>query len=275
MDEKKRGKLYIVATPIGNLKDITLRALDVLREVDYILCEDTRVCSKLLTRYEIFSHLKSFYKEREFQAEEKILNDLKVGSRIALVSDAGTPLISDPGYHLVKKTLDAGIEVDSIPGPSAVINALVLSGFSPVPFTFLGYIPRGGEERKRFFEILPFFDETVVVFETPHRIRRTLVDLANVIPEREVAVIREMTKVNQEIIRSRAGELLEKKLVEKGELTIVIAPGEKDELIIKEIDIEQLKKNFKDTKELIHYLKWRTGLPRNKLYKIVKKMEKY
>ncbi len=270
MVEEKGGCLYIVSTPLGNLSDISFRAVEVLGKVDYILCEDTRVTGKLLQKYGIKTPLKSFYRGKEKREEAGVIQNLKDGFRIALVSDAGTPLINDPGYFLVKKVIEEGICVDHIPGPSMVISALVLSGFDPVPFTFLGYIPSRKKEREEFIESLNFFDETVVIFETPHRIRETLEIFREKLIPRRIAIIREFSKINQEVIRGVTDKIDPGSVKEKGEITIVLAKVEEVKDIY-EIDIERLK-NILKKDELIAYLRWRTGLPRNKIYKLLKKM---
>ncbi len=270
MDKEKEGKLFIVATPIGNLGDITLRAIDTLQKVDYILCEDTRVTKKILNKYEITTPLRSFYKEKEKREEDKVIKDLRNGFYVALVSDAGTPLINDPGYYLVKKVLSEGLALEYIPGASAVISAIVLSGFEPIPFTFLGYVPSKGKEREVFFRKLPFYEETVVFFETPHRITDTLQKLSTIIPERTIAVIREMTKANQQIIKGKIKEVLRKGVIEKGEITIVLEGAGEEKVDLGEL--EELREVFTNERELLSYLKWRTGLPRQTLYKWIKKL---
>ena len=270
MDEKEQGILYIVSTPIGNLKDVTLRALEVLKEVDYILCEDTRISSRLLKKYEVSTPLKSFFKEKEKKKEDLVIEDVENGCKVALISDAGTPLINDPGYHLVKKTIEKNLSVEYIPGPSAVIAALVLSGFDPVPFTFLGYVPRSGKEREKFFENLPYMEEVVVFFETPHRIKFTLEELKKNLPDRKITIVREFSKVNQEVIRGKIEEIDIEGIVMKGEFTIVLDRyfPEKKEIF----GIEEMKKCFPGTGELLSYLKWKTGLPRKYLYMLIKKL---
>ncbi len=270
MDKEKEGKLFVVSTPIGNLRDVSLRALDVLRDVDYILCEDTRVTSRLLSKYGITTPLKSFYKEKERKEEDRVIADLMEGLNIALVSDAGTPLINDPGAYLVRKAIQNGVEVDYIPGPSAVISALVLSGFDPVPFTFLGFVPSRGRERDDFIDRLPFYEEVVVFFEAPHRIRDTLEKLRRVVPGREIAIVREISKVNQHVLRGKIEDIPGKEVIAKGEITVVLDRYREEPPDLGEL--EKVRHLFDSDRELLAYLKWRTGLPREKLYKWVKKL---
>jgi len=195
------GKLYVVPTPIGNLKDITLRALEVLRQVNYIACEDTRRTRILLNHYEIKGKkLISYYEPKEERQIPKILRVLEKED-VALVSDAGTPAVSDPGYRLIKRCIEEGIEVEVLPGPSAVITALVGSGLPTDRFTFLGFPPKKGT--KRFFEELkPCEDTTFILFESPKRVVKTLHLVREVFGEVKACVARELTKVHEEYFLS-------------------------------------------------------------------------
>ena len=203
------GTLYIVSTPIGNLEDITLRALRVLKEVDVIAAEDTRQTRKLLSHYEIKTPLISYREENREKQGKYILRLLEEGKDIALVSDAGTPCLSDPGVHLVDLALKAGIKVSPVPGPSAIIAALSVAGVTPHPFLFLGFLPqRKGRRRKLFTELkeLPY---TIVFYESPHRFKDTLKILAEIMPASLVVVTRELTKFYEGIKRGNPAELLE------------------------------------------------------------------
>jgi len=219
------GILYIVSTPIGNLEDITLRALRVLKEVNVIAAEDTRQTRKLLSHYEIKTPLISYREENREKQGKHILRLLEEGKDIALVSDAGTPCLSDPGVHLVNLALEAGIKVSPVPGPSAIITALSVAGVSTHPFLFLGFLPqRKGRRRKLFTELkeLPY---TIVFYESPHRFKDTLKILAEIMPASLVVVTRELTKLYEEIKRGNPAELLEYygRKEAKGEFTVIVA----------------------------------------------------
>ena len=221
------GKLFIVATPIGNLKDITLRALEVLKAVDYILCEDTRVTGKLLNRYEISKKLVPFNDFNEDKKGQAVINDLVSGQNIALVSDAGTPLISDPGYKLVRACIHQWIAVETIPGPSSVIAALTISGLPPDKFTFVGYLPKKDVKRKKFLEDLKRSREivrsTIIAFESPFRLLKTLEDINEVFGDIEIVVCRELTKMHEEVKQEKISESITyfSKNIPKGELVLL------------------------------------------------------
>jgi len=188
------GKLHIVATPIGNLQDITLRALEVLKSVEVIFCEDTRHSLKLLNHYGIQKPLVSLHAHNEAKRLGLILKHLEQGKSLAMISDAGTPLISDPGFRTVQGVLEAGYEVDSLPGPCAAINALVMSGMPSEGFFFVGFLPAKSAARLRFFEKWKDFPYTLIFYESPHRIEKFLVEAHRVFADRQVFLSREMTK---------------------------------------------------------------------------------
>jgi 16S rRNA (cytidine1402-2'-O)-methyltransferase len=228
------GKLVIVSTPIGNLGDLAPRAVEALATADVIACEDTRVTAKLAARAGASAELTTYAEHNEAEAAVKLVERLGAGATVALVSDAGTPLLSDPGYRLVRAALDAGHELDAVPGPSAVHNALVLSGLPPYPYAFLGYFPKKPGERAGFIERYCGLGMTVVVFVTPHRLKAELAALAEAWGERQAALCREMTKLHQEVLRGSLREIysavIERESV-KGELTLVVGAGpEPDEL---------------------------------------------
>lgn len=195
--------LYIAATPIGNLKDITLRTLEILKEVDGIICEDTRRTSLLLNHYQINKPLTVLNDYNEARMFPQIIERLKSGQNLALVSDAGTPLISDPGYKLVRECIQEGIEVDSLPGPSSVITALTLSGLPPDKFMFLGYPPEKSGQRLKLFGLLQDTNSrlptTYIMFVSPYKLFRTLEDLKSVFGDIEVVLAHELTKVHQSV----------------------------------------------------------------------------
>jgi 16S rRNA (cytidine1402-2'-O)-methyltransferase len=220
------GTLYLVATPIGNLEDITLRALRILREADLIACEDTRHARKLLSHFEISKPLVSYHEHNERERTEELVQKLEAGTNVALTSDAGMPLISDPGYRLVCEAASRGIAVVPIPGPSAVITALAASGLPTDEFVFAGFLPRKrGARRARLNDFL-LTPSTIVFYETPHRIKEALEDAREVLGDRPAAIARELTKLHEEIIRGRLSEI-EIKFAERaprGEFVLLIGP---------------------------------------------------
>ncbi len=225
------GTLYIVATPIGHLQDITLRALETLRDVDLIIAEDTRRSRVLLEHYDIATPFgPSLYEGVERARVERVLNLLKEGKRIALISDAGTPLIQDPGYLLVKRAIEEGIRVVPVPGPTALIAALVASGFPTDRFVFDGVPPKKEGKRRAYFESLCDEERTVVLYESLHRIVKTLETLVEVLPERPIVLARELTKVHEEFLRGTPHDVLEalqRHPSIKGEFVLMIRGAEK------------------------------------------------
>lgn len=220
-----RGTLWIIATPIGNLEDLSLRALRVLGEVALIACEDTRVTHKLLERHGITTKTTSCHEHNQSAKAEELVRRLLGGDDVAYVSDAGTPGVSDPGAALVTAAIAAGVRVVPIPGPSAVIAALVTSGISCDRFAFYGFPPARGQERTHFLARVVSSDLTTVLYEAPHRIRRTIADLAAIAPERRASVHRELTKIHEEVVRGTLREL-EATLgarEPRGEYTVVVA----------------------------------------------------
>ncbi len=219
------GTLFIVATPIGNLEDITLRALRILKECDYVLCEDTRVTGKLLSRHDIGTATRRYDAHTSQTAHEKIITDLESGKNIALVSDAGTPCISDPGVLLVSSAREADIKLEVIPGPSAVTAAVSLAGFSGNQFSFLGFAPQK-KGRQTFFDELANYSHPTVFFESTHRISKALVEIAERYPEAKIYLARELTKIYEEMLVGTAEEIL--KVLDndtnkqKGEFVVII-----------------------------------------------------
>jgi 16S rRNA (cytidine1402-2'-O)-methyltransferase len=209
--------LYVVATPIGNLEDFTFRALRILKEVDLIAAEDTRRTAKLLAHYGISKPVVSLREHNESRETPRLVQKLSAGAHIALVSDAGTPAIADPGARLVRAALASGLTVTPIPGPSAITAALSVSGFLSSEFVFMGFPPATGAERRRWFERLSQEPGVVVFFEAPHRIERSLVDLKTVLAKRPILIHREITKINEELVNAQ-------KFTVAGEFTVVVAP---------------------------------------------------
>ena len=222
------GTLHVVATPIGNLEDITLRALRVLKEVDYILCEDTRVTGKLLKHYDLSTKLKRYDAHASESVHQNVLDDLKNGKQIALVSDAGTPGVSDPGVLLVSKVRAAGMRIDAIPGPSALTAAFSIAGLVGNQFTFLGFVPQK-KGRQTFFEGLSSYDHPVIFFESTHRIMKTLETLSrNLSINRKVSVARELTKIHEELVQGLPTEVFQyfekNPIKQKGEFVVIVSP---------------------------------------------------
>lgn len=218
------GTLYVAATPIGNLEDFTFRAVRILQEVDLIACEDTRHTRYLLTHYGISTPLVSYHEHNEQRRAPELLKHLQGGKSLALVSDAGTPVLSDPGYTLVQMAIDAGIPVVPIPGPSAITVALSVAGLPTDRFLFLGFLPRKAGERRRALQEVAGLPYTLVLFEAPHRIEQTLLDAQAVLGNRHLVLMRELTKKFEEIVRGAVSDVLERIRLAppRGEITLVI-----------------------------------------------------
>jgi 16S rRNA (cytidine1402-2'-O)-methyltransferase len=222
------GVLYLVATPIGNLEDITLRALRILREADQIAAEDTRHTQKLLTHYEISRPLVSYHEHNEMTRAPELLIALEQGAKIALVSDAGMPLVSDPGHRLVALCLRHHIPVVPVPGPSASLTALAASGLPNEEFLFVGFLPQRSGERRRALERLRIEDRTLILYEAPHRIAECVADAREILGDRPACLAREVTKVHEEFRRGKLSEIEEslRERPAKGEITFLIGAGE-------------------------------------------------
>lgn len=228
--ESSYGRLYLVATPIGNLEDITLRALSVLREVDLVACEDTRQTLKLLNHYEISQPLVSYYLHNQETSGEKLISHLLAGQDIALVSDAGTPAISDPGYELVQAALAEGISVIPLPGANAGLSGLIASGLATDRFVFVGFLARESKLQTEELTRLLAYPETLIIYEAPHRIRKTLDAIIKVLGDREAVLVRELSKIHEEFIRGRLLEIADhlKNNEARGELTLIVAGADQD-----------------------------------------------
>jgi len=263
--------LYLVATPIGNLGDVTVRALAVLRRVDRIFCEDTRVTARLLARYAITTPLGRYHDHNAEQARPAILAALRRGERVALVSDAGTPLVSDPGYKLVQAALVENLPVTAIPGPSAALTALILSGLPPDQFLFAGFLPPRQAARRRTLERWSALDATLVFFESAGRLARSLADMTELLGDRRAAVARELTKLHEEIRRGRLADLAghyRDAGPPRGEAVVVVGPPEPGEPDRAAIDT-RLRAALADlgVRDAAAKLAVETGLPRSELYR--------
>jgi len=223
--------LYLVATPIGNLEDITLRALRVLRDCDVIAAEDTRRTGQLLKHFEISRPLISYFQFNEARRSEEILERLGRGEKVALVTDAGTPGISDPGEKVVRAAVERGFRVEAVPGPCALVAAITASGLPADEFHFIGFLPHKSGQRRRQLEGLVQFAGTLILYESPYRIEKLLTELGEVFPERRVVMARELTKKFEEFLRGTPAQLLEvvRKRALKGEFVVMIGPLNNDE----------------------------------------------
>jgi len=219
------GTLYLVATPIGNLEDITLRALRVLRECDVVAAEDTRRTGQLLKHFEISKPLLSYFQFNEAKRSEEILERLKRGEKVALVTDAGTPGISDPGERVVRAAVAAGQHVEAVPGPCALVAALTASGLPTDEFHFIGFLPHKSGQRRKQLDALKFFAGTLALYESPYRIEKLLGELGEVFPDRTVVLARELTKKFEEFLRGKPAELLAlvAKRSLKGEFVVLVS----------------------------------------------------
>ncbi|MDD5038123.1 MAG: 16S rRNA (cytidine(1402)-2'-O)-methyltransferase [Dehalococcoidales bacterium] len=262
--------LYVVATPIGNLEDISLRALRTLREVKLIAAEDTRKTKQLLVTYDIKTPVTSYHEHNKWTKLDYILGCLEEGD-VALVSDAGTPGISDPGYELITAATQRGIPVVPIPGPSVVITALTTSGLATERFTYLGFLPRRTSGRRHMLEDIINEKGTIVILESPHRLLATLNDILLVLGDRRIAVCRELTKVYEEIFRGSLSQAIEHFAEPRGEFTLVIEGKEakKKPLLTEDIErqLHQMRLSGMTAKEAIVGVSEKTGLSRKELYR--------
>ena len=268
------GRLSVVATPIGCLEDITLRALRILGEADLILAEDTRHTRTLCAKHGISTPLRSFHAHSNDDKVLQIVEELANGAHYALVSDAGTPVVSDPGVYLVSRAAEAGIAVDAIPGPSAVLAALCVAGLPVRRFVFEGFLPRGGGDRRRALQRIAHSEVTVVLFESPHRIHATLEDLERELgSERQIALCRELTKMHEQTIRGTVSEVRgELSNPARGEITVVIE-GKAGDAAIEDVDLDALLMEWKreglSNKEMTQRLQQDLGWKRNRAYQAI------
>jgi len=269
---KRIGTLYVVATPIGNLEDITIRAINVLKNADIVACEDTRRTKKLLSHLNIRGkNLLSYHEHNEEKQAQKLISLLKEGHSIALVSDAGTPCISDPGYRLVNLARKENIPVIPIPGPSALISALSASGFPTDRFFFGGFLPRKEKALKEELDKAFRRPFTSVYYESPHRVEKTLRLIADKFPSREIGIYREITKLNEEFLKGKADNILSELLSQdklRGEFVILIPPGETETPDV-DLDriLEKLLSEGLSIKEASKEAARITGLPKREIYR--------
>ena len=266
---KNVGVLYLVATPIGNLEDITLRALRVLGEVSLIAAEDTRTARKLLSHHGISARVVSYNEHNMKRRTPELLRSLREGD-VALVSEAGMPAISDPGYELVAAVIEAGHEVSPLPGASAVTTAVAASGLAAREFTFAGFLPRRSKARRELFQRLGKGPGAIVFFESPHRVRAALADLGAVLGERRIAVCRELTKLYEEIFRGTAAEALEYFVAPRGEFTVVVegGSGERREVPEEELRaaLRKLRAEGMSARDAAAQVAEETGMAKRRVY---------
>ncbi len=271
MEEVKKGKLYIVATPIGNLEDITLRAIQVLKNVDLIAAEDTRHTLKLLNHLEITKPLISYHRHNEEIKTEVLMEKLLKGQNIALVSDAGTPGICDPGEVVIQKCIKENVEIIPIPGACAMINALISSGISTKEFTFLGFLPLNKKARKEKLKEIEISKKTIILYEAPHKLTNTLEDLKDILGNRSIVLARELTKIHEEFIRGNIQDILVKTENLKGEMVLIIEGNQEEEKkSFEDLTLEEhyqfYEKQGLEKKEIIKKIAKDRGLSKNEVY---------
>jgi len=272
MEEIKKGHLYIVATPIGNLEDITLRAINILKNVDIIAAEDTRHTLKLLNHFEISKPLISYHRHNEDTKTEILIKELINGKDIALVSDAGTPGICDPGEEIIKECIEQNIEVIPIPGACAMINALICSGISTKEFIFIGFLPLNKKLRKEKLEEIQKANKTLILYEAPHKLESTLKDLSTILEDRKIVLAREITKIHEEFIRGDIEFLIEKSKEIKGEIVLIIEANNKKEANkLLDLSLEEHYKYYEnqgvEKKEIIKKIAKDRNVNKNEIYK--------
>ena len=272
MENEVQGELYIVATPIGNLEDITLRAIKILKQIDLVAAEDTRHTLKLLNHLEISKPLISYHRNNEEVKSDILIEELKKGKKIALVSDAGTPGICDPGEEIIKRCIENDINVIPIPGACAMINALICSGIDTKEFTFLGFLPLNKKNRKLKLEEIKNMNKTIILYEAPHKLLKTLQDLKEILKQRKVVIAREITKIHEEFIRKDLNELIEMAKDIKGEIIIIIeANKEEKEKDINKLSLEEHYEFYQnkglDKKEIIKKIAKDRNVNKNEIYK--------
>jgi len=270
--------LYLIPTPIGNMEDITIRAINTLKMVDVVFCEDTRVTGQLLKYLDISKKLISSHNYNESGNKEKLLEYLSGGSNVGLVSDRGTPIISDPGYELAKFAIEEGYNVVSLPGATALIPALTSSGISPMPFYYYGFLNSKDSARKKELEFLKNIDATLILYEAPHRINKTLKDLGNILGNnRKISISREITKKYEEVYRGTIGELIEQNNEYKGELVVVVE-GNKKTLEYKSLTIEEHVNLYiedgKSSMDAIKIVAKERGMKKSEVYDLYHNIEK-
>ncbi|MFV9691311.1 MAG: 16S rRNA (cytidine(1402)-2'-O)-methyltransferase [Desulfobacteria bacterium] len=273
-DGKKQGRLFVVATPIGNLEDITLRALRILKEVDLIAAEDTRHTRKLLAHYAISTQLVSYHDHNKESRAPELIEKLKGNWDIALVSDAGTPAISDPGYFLIGRAKEGGIRVVSVPGACAAVAALSISGLPSDRFLFIGFLARKKKKRTEVLQGLKSKGMTLIFYESPHRLLRTLAELVSLVGDRSAVVARELTKYHEEVIRGSLSEILatlsDRDRI-RGECTLLVEGRKEKEFKSDELVVDELERLAKEgsvsVKDAVRTVAGKHGISRGRVYR--------
>jgi len=268
-----KATLYVVSTPIGNLSDITYRAIEILSSVDAILCEDTRTSSVLLNHYQIKKPLISYHEFNKFEKEDQILSMLSEGKNLALISDAGTPGINDPGYEIIKKVIDSNFHVVSIPGASAILASLVVSGLVIQPFTFIGFLPKKASDQKKLLTSYQERPETLIIYESPMRMSTTIKTLFSIYGNRQVVLARELTKTFETIIRTNLSDAQTMEHNTKGEYVIIlegyIQKEGRSDLPVQD-EVKKLIQAGVSEKDAIKTVAKTRKLPKNDVYKTIK-----
>ena len=274
MENKIKGKIYLVATPIGNLEDITFRAIKILKEVDLIAAEDTRHTLKLLNYYEISKPLISYHRHNEEIKSDILIEKVLKGENIAIVTDAGTPGISDPGEEIVKEAIKQNIEVIPIPGACAFVNALITSGLNTKQFSFYGFLPINKKLRKNAFEKILKENKTIIIYEAPHKLQKTLQDILNNIGDIHCVIAKELTKIHESFFRGKVSELISEFNEAKGEYIILLDLNNisNEESGIENMTIEEqyfyYKEQGLEKKEIIKLIAKNKKVPRNEIYQM-------
>lgn len=266
--QSNNGKLYLIPTPIGNMEDITLRAISTLKEVDVIFAEDTRITNILLTKHNINKKVYSCHKYSEEKNKEKIITLLLNGKNIAIVTDRGTPLISDPGSVIVNYSIENNIDVISLPGPSALLPALNMSGLSNERFLFYGFLNTKEQKIKKELDSIKDLPYTIIFYESPHRLQKTLTIMKDSLGNRKISIAREISKLHEEIFRGTISEAINAYETVKGEIVIILE-GKKEQIekeINYELEVEKLIKEGYSTKDAVKQIATKYNISKNKLY---------
>lgn len=264
--------IYFVPTPIGNLEDMTIRSINVLKSVDIIACEDTRESKKLLNYYDINKKLTSYHKFNEKQKSEEIINNAKDGITYAVITDQGMPGISDPGHVLIKECIRENISYTILPGASSILTGLIASGFDNEQFSYYGFIPKKNQDKNKLYESLKNENKTSILLDTPHNLLRTIKEFKEIFPERHLAITRELTKKFEQYKIYKISEINESDLILKGEFVLILEKSnEKFKKSIEDYQSEiiEMKKAGKSTKDIVKSLRKSTGLSKNEIYDYV------
>lgn len=268
-----QGTIYLVATPIGNLEDMTFRAINTLKEVDLIAAEDTRHTLGLLNHFEINKPMISYHRHNEEIKTEELIHQVLEGKNIAIVTDAGTPGISDPGEEIVKAAIQNNIEIIPIPGACALINSLIVSGISTKEFSFYGFLPLNKKNRKEVFSKIAREDKTVILYEAPHKLQKTLEDIATILGDIPICLVRELTKIHEEKLYGKVSEIIKLGKEPKGEFVIILDLNEKEEDNQTNLEAMTLQEHYAfyeklglDRKEIIKQIAKDRNVPKNEIY---------